>query len=136
MCITTHNLNHVKKYLTVFSNQNIKISKASNTFKLASVGKDSRNITNKMKSMSPTVMFTWKKKDTNNGVFKLGRVSKTNKAKNNSNNYLEVSSLVKRIRGPEDSYFPLKHVVLVNEFYSESLDGLLLKAFIFEGKCP
>ena len=111
------------------------ISKTNYTFKLASVERESRNITNKMKSTPPTVMFTWKK-DTNDGVFSSAEFPKRTKAKNNSNNYLEVSSLVKRIRGPEDSYFPLKHVVLVNEFYSESLDGLLLKAFIFEGKCP
>lgn len=115
------------------------ISKANNTFELGSVERDSRNITNKMKSMPPTAMFTWRKKkggDTNNGVFSSAEFPKRTNAKNNSNNYLEVSSLVKRIRGPEDSYFPLKHVVLVNEFYTESLDGLLLKAFIFEGKCP
>lgn len=55
---------------------------------------------------------------------------------NNYNNYLEVSSLVKRIRRSEDSHFPLKHVVLVNEFHAEPLDGFLLEAFIFEGERP
>lgn len=50
--------------------------------------------------------------------------------------YLEVSTLVERIRGTEDSYFPLKHVVLVNEFHAETLDGFLLKAFVLEGERP
>lgn len=80
-------------------------------------------------------MFT-REKDKNKTIFCLANFPKRTKAENDYDNYLEVSSLVKRIRGPEDRHFPLKHVVLVNEFHAESLDGFLLETFIFKSKCP
>lgn len=56
------------------------ISKANNTFKLASVERESRNITNKMKSMLPDCDVYMEKKDTNNGEF-LARLSFQNEQK-------------------------------------------------------
>lgn len=50
--------------------------------------------------------------------------------------YLEISTLIERVRWTENRDFPLKHVVLINELYAKTLDGLLLQTFVLQCERP
>lgn len=64
------------------------------------------------------------------------RAYNSGKQASESGIYLEISALVERVGRTEDRDFPLKHVVLVDEFDAEALDWFLLQTLVLQGERP